>query len=93
MIMECVSDHPYQFHEMNDNVFIPFEINESTDTPFTEIDPDIQFYSSTQYALCTRWDYFIEDLFLTNIAGKISIRTNYHYFILMWRAYLNITMS
>ena len=68
--MECVSDHPYQFHEMNDNVFIPFEINESTDTPFTEMDPDIQFYSSTHYALNTRCDYFIEDTFLTNIAGK-----------------------
>ena len=29
---------------MNDKVFIPFEINETTDTPFTEMDPDIQFY-------------------------------------------------
>ena len=24
---------PYQFHEMNDNVFIPFEINKSINTP------------------------------------------------------------
>ena len=55
---------------MNDKVFIPFEINESTDTPFTEMDPDIQFYSNTHYALNTRCDYFIEDTFLTNIAGK-----------------------
>ena len=42
--MECVSDYPFQFHEMNTKVFIPFEINESTNTPFTEMDPDIQFY-------------------------------------------------
>ena len=53
VIMECVSDHPYQFQEMNDKVLIPFEINESIDTPFTEMDPDIQFYSSTHYALNT----------------------------------------
>ena len=70
VIMECVSDHPYQFHEMNDKVFTPFEINESTDTPFTEMDPDIQFYSSTPYALNTRCDYFVKDTFLTNISGK-----------------------
>ena len=81
MIVECVSDHHYQFHDMNYKVFIPFEINESTDTPFTEMDPDIQFYSSTRYALNTRYDNSIEDPFVTNIAGKISIRTNYHYFI------------
>ena len=55
---------------MNDKVFIPFEINESTDTPFTEMDPDTQFYSSTHYALNTRYDNFIEDTFLTNMAGK-----------------------
>ena len=68
--MECVSDFPYQFHEMNDKVFIPFEINESINTPFTEMDPDIQFYSSTHYALNTRCDYYIEDTFVTNIAEK-----------------------
>ena len=67
--MECVSDYPFQFHEMNTKVFIPFEINESTNTPFTEIDPDIQFYSST-HALNTQCEYIIEDTFLTNITEK-----------------------
>ena len=32
VIMECVSDYPFQFHEMNTKVFIPFEINESTNS-------------------------------------------------------------
>ena len=67
-------DYPYQFHEMNDKVFIPFEINESINTPFTEMDPDIQFYSSTHYALNTRCDYYIEDTFVTNIAEKIQYK-------------------
>ena len=35
VVMECVSDCPYQFHQMNDMVFIPFEINERINTPFT----------------------------------------------------------
>ena len=83
VIMECVSDYPFQFHEMNTKVFVPFEINESTNTPFNEMDPDIQFYSSTHYALNTQCDYFIEDTFLKNITEKISFRINYHYFITM----------
>ena len=81
--MECVSDHPYQFHEMNDKVFIPFEINESTDTPFTE---HIMPWTHDAIILLKThsWQISLE---------KISIRTNYRYFISMWRAYLNITMS
>ena len=51
-------------------VFSNWVKNESTDTPFTKMDPDVQFYSSTYYALNTRCDYFIGDTFLTNIAGK-----------------------
>ena len=49
--MECVPDHSYQFHEINNYLVIPFKINESTDTPFIEMDPDIHIYSNTHYAL------------------------------------------
>ena len=38
--------------------------------PFTEMDPDIQFYSSTHSALNTQCEYFIGDTFLTNITEK-----------------------
>ena len=55
---------------MNTKVFVPFGINESTNTPFNEMDPDIKFYSSTHYALNTQCDYFIEDIFLKNITEK-----------------------
>ena len=40
VIMECVSDYPFQFHEMNIKVSIPLDINESTN--FNEMGPDIQ---------------------------------------------------
>ena len=91
--MECVSDYPFQFHEMNTKVFVRCEINESTNTPFNEMDPDIRFYSSTHFALNTQCDYFIEDTFLTNNTEKISFRINYHYFISMCRACPNTMMS
>ena len=55
---------------MNTKVFVPFEINYTTHTPFNKMDPDIQIYSSTHYALNTQCDYFIEDTFLTNITEK-----------------------
>ena len=42
--MEGVLGYSYKFHEMNQKVFIPFEINDQSDTPLTEIDPDMQFY-------------------------------------------------
>ena len=72
VIMECVSDFPYQFHEMNDKVFIHLKSIRVLN-PFTEMDPDIQFYSSTHYALNTRCEYYIEDTFVTNIAEKKSV--------------------
>ena len=42
-VLEGLLNFPFDFHEMNNKVFIPFEINESIDTPLTEMDPDIQF--------------------------------------------------
>ena len=36
--MECVSENSYQFHEMNSWVFITFDINESTNALFIEMD-------------------------------------------------------
>ena len=44
-------------------------------------------------ALRAPCDYFIENTFLLNITEKISIRTKDHYFILLWRSYLNIMMN
>ena len=34
-----------RFHEMNSQIFYPFEINKSINTLMAETDPDIQFYS------------------------------------------------
>ena len=57
---------------MNDNVLIPFEISESVNTLFTEMDPDIQVNLNTHYPLYIWCDHFIEGTFLTNISEKKS---------------------
>ena len=36
----------FRLHEINSKVFTPFEINYSFDTPFSEIDPDYQYYTN-----------------------------------------------
>ena len=41
-ISEGISECGFWLHEINKKVFIPFEINDSPNTPFFDIDPDIQ---------------------------------------------------
>ena len=47
--MEGVIECPYRLHEISNKVFLPFEINDSFDTPFSEIDPDYHFYTSMNF--------------------------------------------
>ena len=55
--LEGLLNFPFDFHEMNSKVFIPFEINDSIDTPLTEMDPDIQNYSNSNYTHGAKCDY------------------------------------
>ena len=49
-------------------VFIPFEVNDQSDTPLTEMDPDMQFYLETNYIKDTMCDYYMEDTFIKRLA-------------------------
>ena len=53
----------FRFHAINNRIFSPFEINQDLDTPFSEIDPDLQFYTETNYIQNMKCDYHIEDSF------------------------------
>ena len=44
-ILEGVIEPTARFHEMNSQIFYPFEINKSINTLMAETDPDIHFYS------------------------------------------------
>ena len=78
VIMEGVLGYSYNFHEMNQKVFIPFEINYQSDTPLTEIDPDMQFYLETNYIKNTKCDYYMEDTFIKRFATPRNHSKNCH---------------
>ena len=69
-VVEGLLNSPFDFHEMNNKLFIPFEINEIIDTPLTEMDPVIQFYSNSQYTHGAKCDYYLEDQFISRVVEK-----------------------
>ena len=48
---------------IGNKVFLPFEINDSVDTPFSEIDPDYHFYTNVHFTINMKCDYYFEDHF------------------------------
>ena len=75
-VIEGMLDCSYHFHEMNNKVFMPFEINEGSDTPFSEIDPDFQFYTDSNYISNVKCNYFIEDTFVDKFTRPGSLDRN-----------------
>ena len=55
-VLEGMLNFPFHFHEIVTKLCISAEINYSTDTPLTKMDPDTQFCSNFQY---THGDYMI----------------------------------
>ena len=69
-ILEGVIDSTARFHEMNSQIFYPFEINEFINTSLAETDPDIQFYSENNYIRNSNCDYYLEETFNNNLKKK-----------------------
>ena len=67
-VIEASLDCSYRIHEINTKIFVPFEIND--DSPFHEIDPDMQFYSDNHYIQSTSCDYYLEDSFNEKFGNK-----------------------
>ena len=42
---------------------LPFEINDSFDNPFSEIDPDYHFYTNVHFTVSMKCDYYFEEHF------------------------------
>ena len=72
-VLEGILDHTFRLHEINSKVFSPFEINQDLDTPLSEIDPDLQYYSESNYIQNMNCDYYFGDSFQNNISNN----TNY----------------
>ena len=59
----CTLDCSFRLHEINNKIFTPFEINDSFDTPFADIDPDYQYYTNFHHNGKLSCDYYFEDKF------------------------------
>ena len=75
MLKENVVDHSYQFLEIDKKIFNPFEINNRIDTPLTEIDPDLQFYTENHYICSTKCEYYLEEQFVSEISSNERLDT------------------
>ena len=75
-VIEGILDCSFQYHEMNNKVFMPFDINERSDTPFTEIDPDFHVYTTSYSIKHTKCDYFTEDTLVDKFTKSVSFDRN-----------------
>ena len=67
-ISENITSYPTRLEEINNKIFMPFEINDN-DSPLCETDPDVQFYSENHYIQSTSCDYYFEDDFNSKIGN------------------------
>ena len=77
-VIEASLDCSYRIHEINTKIFVPFEIND--DSPFHEIDPNMQFYSDNHYIQSTSCDYHLEDSFNEKFANKGNLDDSLTFF-------------
>ena len=52
---------PFDLLREQQKLFTPFVLNEDHDSPFTDLDPDIQFYNNHCNSVLNSCDYYIED--------------------------------
>ena len=62
-VIECKLDCSFRLYEINNKIFTPFEINDSFDTPFADINPDYQYYTNFHHNGKLNCDYYLEDKF------------------------------
>ena len=69
-VIEGMLDCSFRLHEINSKVFTPFEINDSLDTPFSDIDPDYQYYRNLHHNSTLNCDKYFEDKFRCQLDKK-----------------------
>ena len=82
----------YILSAADENIFVPFEINESNNTPLHDVDPDLQLYVSQCSPSANGFDYYIEKNFNKKITqmntkqGCFCDTFEYtHYFWKSWK--------
>ena len=65
-IMEGMLNCKFQLIDMRNKLFFPFEIDQGFETPLTEMDPDMHFYSNCHYFQNLNCDYYLEKIYQRN---------------------------
>ena len=52
---------------MNSQIFFPFKINETINTPLAETDHDMQFFSENNHIRNSNCGYHLEEMFNNNL--------------------------
>ena len=69
-ILEGAIHSTVRFHEMNSQIFFPFEINETITTPLAKTDPNMQFYSENNYIRNSNCGYYLEEVFNNSLNSQ-----------------------
>ena len=73
-VIDGMLDCSFRLHEINSKIFTPFEINDTVDTPFSDIDPDYQYYANLHHNSNVNYDYYFEDKFRCKLDKKDESR-------------------
>ena len=73
-VIEGMLDCSFRLHEINSKIFTPFEINDTVDTPFSDIDPEYQYYANLHHNNNLNCDYYFEDKFRCKLDKKDESR-------------------
>ena len=70
VIYSLHSDKPIDMNNLDQLVFNPFEWNQGNNTPLSEVDPDLQYFSNPCFSSIQICDYHTEESFNKYIAKK-----------------------
>ena len=76
-VMEGMLNNIFQMNLINNKPFCPFEINQGIETPLTEMDPDMQFYSDSHYIQNVNFEYCLEEAFTKQVEDCSATRSNF----------------
>ena len=66
-VMEGMLNNKFQMNEISNQLLCPFEINQGIETPPSEMDPGMQFYSDSNYIQNLNRDYYLEETFTKEV--------------------------
>ena len=68
---------PLEFLSSNEKIFMPFDFNDESSSPLTDVDPDIQFFNDQCNQRLSSCDYMLENAFNDKISNLNVVNTGF----------------